>query len=69
MMPQPPCKDCVKRHLGCHASCNEYQEFTEERLHFNLQMSKINGYAVYEDERKAKYFDKKVKKKQRGGRD
>lgn len=22
-----PCKDCVERHVGCHASCPRYAEF------------------------------------------
>ena len=26
-----PCKDCQSREIGCHASCEKYQRFTEER--------------------------------------
>lgn len=26
-----PCKDCEKRVLGCHSSCEEYQEFRKEK--------------------------------------
>lgn len=26
-----PCLDCEIRHVGCHAHCEAYQEFTEER--------------------------------------
>ena len=26
-----PCKDCEKRHLGCHSSCEEYQEFRKAK--------------------------------------
>lgn len=24
----PPCKDCQKRHLGCHGSCEEYKTWS-----------------------------------------
>lgn len=30
-MKSAPCKDCSDRHLGCHASCREYNKFTSER--------------------------------------
>ncbi len=26
-----PCKDCEKRVLGCHSSCEEYQEFRKAK--------------------------------------
>ncbi len=25
VMAKAPCRDCTKRHLGCHDSCEEYQ--------------------------------------------
>ena len=25
------CKDCEKRHVGCHATCDEYKQFKKER--------------------------------------
>ena len=24
------CKDCTKRHIGCHSECEEYKEFVEK---------------------------------------
>lgn len=26
-----PCKDCGKRHVGCHDACEEYKTFAEEQ--------------------------------------
>lgn len=26
-MPQATCKDCPKRHIGCHATCEDYIAF------------------------------------------
>ena len=28
---QAPCKDCKRRHFGCHSTCKEYQEFCEKK--------------------------------------
>ena len=25
-----PCRDCKKRHMGCHSECEEYKRFDEE---------------------------------------
>lgn len=33
-MNKTPCKDCLKRHIGCHAICSDYLDFwraNEER--------------------------------------
>ena len=30
-MKKAPCKDCERRHLGCHSECPEYIEFSRER--------------------------------------
>lgn len=27
---QSPCKDCQKRHAGCHSECKEYAEYKAE---------------------------------------
>jgi hypothetical protein len=29
--PQPPCKDCSRRHLKCHSECAEYIKFRADR--------------------------------------
>ena len=28
---KPPCKDCKRRHLGCHSTCEEYIAYDEYR--------------------------------------
>lgn len=28
---QPPCGGCQERHPGCHAECEKYKAFAEER--------------------------------------
>ena len=27
----PPCKECVDRHCGCHSECDKYKEYNESR--------------------------------------
>ena len=27
---KPPCKDCAKREVGCHAKCEEYAKYRAE---------------------------------------
>lgn len=29
-----PCRDCNKRHVGCHSSCEDYKKFLEEYERF-----------------------------------
>ena len=28
---KPPCKDCPRREIGCHAKCPDYVEYAAER--------------------------------------
>lgn len=65
MYPKAPCKDCEKRHEGCHGKCEEYQAFSEERGRYNLELAKLQGYNVYITDRKAKIHDTMEKKKKR----
>ena len=37
-----PYKNCEKRKLGCHARCEIYQEFTEERKQVREWLNKKN---------------------------
>lgn len=30
-MGQAPCKDCERRHIGCHAQCDDYKAWREEQ--------------------------------------
>ena len=56
----PPCKDCEKRHVGCHSSCEDYIAYSENRakqnarrfkdtsLYMDLAYVKKHGKAVRE---------------------
>lgn len=44
---EAPCKDCTKRHVGCHSECNEYCKFVEERrkiYKIRLMQHGVNEY-------------------------
>lgn len=43
-----PCKDCEKRHLGCHSDCKDYKEFTEYRKYISNCIKKLNHDNEYE---------------------
>lgn len=30
-MTKPSCKDCPKRHVGCHAKCKDYKDWANNR--------------------------------------
>ncbi len=32
--PESSCKDCEKRHSGCHSECEEYKEFQEKLMEY-----------------------------------
>ena len=45
------CKDCTKRHIGCHAKCEKYKQDQEKRRKEKEQIKKakdhdnmLNGY-------------------------
>ena len=27
-----PCRDCLDRHIGCHATCEKYKAFHDEQM-------------------------------------
>ena len=35
-----PCKGCSKRHLGCHANCEEYLDFRKWKTELNEKIRK-----------------------------
>lgn len=47
MRKTPPCYNCEKRYLGCHDSCDKYQEFRENRNHLLNEQRKRN-YLKYD---------------------
>lgn len=42
------CKDCAKRYLGCHASCDDYKAFKAERERALKNRDAINDTICYE---------------------
>ena len=38
-----PCKDCNDRHTGCHAECEKYKRFAEEREYNRQERGKKNA--------------------------
>lgn len=43
MMPMPPCKNCERRHPGCHSKCSAYQAWSEKRQAIAEQIRKENA--------------------------
>jgi len=42
------CKDCIKRHIGCHAKCEDYKMWKEEWLEYKkMRNSKERKYGDY----------------------
>jgi hypothetical protein len=47
-----PCKDCEKRHLGCHSKCEEYQAFVKySRAKYEANLKERESYAYTYEER------------------
>lgn len=40
-MLQPPCKDCEKRHVGCHSSCEDYKMYHDENVKLQEQRAEF----------------------------
>lgn len=60
-----PCVDCQKRHVGCHADCEDYKEWKVEQMSVEEDKRKqrkgnsiLNSYTITQ---KAK-FQRKPKK-------
>lgn len=56
-MDNPPCKDCEKRHVGCHSDCNNYKKFREYMNDKNDKIRKEKTYMVTQT--KKKYLEKR----------
>ncbi len=39
-----PCKNCLKRQLGCHIVCGRYKSFVKERQAINAKIRQENEY-------------------------
>lgn len=59
------CKNCKKRHMGCHADCADYLKAKEELARIKEQMQKESvtvGYFVDVARRKNKMYREKTKR-------
>ena len=54
-----PCKDCVKRFIGCHSTCEDYLEFSKqneaerEKIHKVIEQAKRKIYMSEPEFRRA----------------
>ena len=63
-----PCKDCKRREVGCHGSCEEYLRFSEERAEYNRRRREIVASSRY-SERYMKAIASRKKYRARFGRE
>lgn len=45
-MNRPPCKDCPEREVGCHARCEKYKAYKEDRTKECIWLIKKNQSSV-----------------------
>lgn len=49
------CKECTKRQIGCHDTCEEYKEWKKEKKERNdivvKERSKVNSFYAYNREK------------------
>lgn len=66
------CRDCTKRHTGCHASCEDYKreksELDELRSAMQAQKDSDTLYASYHIDSKAKRMSTLNLHTRRGGK-
>lgn len=48
---KPPCKDCAKREIGCHAVCESYIKFNQqqEQIRHERYLKRIQG-EIHDDQ-------------------
>lgn len=53
--PKSPCKNCEKRAVGCHSSCEDYISFKERndalRDHTNFEKAKMYGSSYFSNKK------------------
>lgn len=62
----PPCKNCCKRKINCHASCDPYNKYVAERKRIAKNRSLENQAEGYFSERRKDKMDIIYKKMQKG---
>jgi hypothetical protein len=50
-----PCKDCIRRNIGCHSSCPDYKEF---KIQLERKKAEDKVSNVYDDYIKVKRYNK-----------
>lgn len=48
MVSNCPCKDCTKRHFGCHKECELYKNWRKELDQFNEMEQRAKRYASWD---------------------
>ena len=63
---QCTCKDCQNRTVGCHARCEIYQKYAEERAQINKARQAEHNKDFLELRRHNEFKDLMIKKRKRG---
>ena len=58
------CKNCTKRHVGCHATCEEYKEYVEK----NKAVSRARFLETMKRRGSKKFEQKMIDKIRRNGK-
>lgn len=61
-----PCKGCQEREVGCHATCERYQQWHEELNRKNQEMAKEHEQDAMFASVRAKKKGRVLRKKSRG---
>ena len=64
-MKTAPCKDCQKRELGCHTTCEEYLAFHEERVKIYTEQQTRDRVVLPQSPAKTKQINSYLKKRRR----
>lgn len=43
-IPNEPCKDCKSRTVGCHSTCEKYEQFKKEMEEYNNTIKHNHSY-------------------------
>lgn len=60
------CKGCQNRHIGCHARCEIYKKYAEERAQINKARQAEHNKDFLELQRHREFKDLMIKKRKRG---
>lgn len=60
------CRDCTRRHVGCHSGCKDYAEWQAEKSAINNERCRQNDYRNFVVSGLSDNKDRRVKAKRRG---